>query len=269
MQAQAAAIGASEPDAHDRRAGRCAHRCARGGRCRHGGRDRALKAARPDLDPRCRGVAPAHRATGAAGRGRVGAAGPVAGCDPAAAVRGGPASSPPTADTPSDDPPPARRGRGRTRSEDRRSQLHHLQRPSRHASASDAPPGVATMLRTRPMGEPAGDRTRRPTRPRAWKRSKESGPRSSTSWVRRARRWLQRSRAPVPLSFGEEGLQVAFPPDMTFNKRKAESAEQAGARWRMRFAAVTGQGLRPTTCCSRREAPPDDAGAGQRRDRRG
>ncbi|MDX6626214.1 MAG: polymerase subunit gamma/tau [Solirubrobacterales bacterium] len=48
-----------------------------------------------------------------------------------------------------------------------------------------------------------------------------------------------------PVALGEEGLQIGFPADRTFNKRKAESPERreavAGA-----FESVTGRAVRPT-----------------------
>jgi DNA polymerase-3 subunit gamma/tau len=48
-----------------------------------------------------------------------------------------------------------------------------------------------------------------------------------------------------PVAMDEEGLQIGFPEDRTFNKRKAESPERREAV-AAAFAAVAGQALRPT-----------------------
>lgn len=64
-----------------------------------------------------------------------------------------------------------------------------------------------------------------------------------------------------PVSYGEEGLQVGFPPDMTFNKRKADSPERRDTV-AAAFAAVTGQGLRPSYVLLDGEAPPDTPAPG-------
>lgn len=64
-----------------------------------------------------------------------------------------------------------------------------------------------------------------------------------------------------PVSFGEEGLQVGFPPEMTFNKKKADSPERRDTV-AAAFAAVTGQGLRPAYVVLEGEAPPDTPAPG-------
>ena len=64
-----------------------------------------------------------------------------------------------------------------------------------------------------------------------------------------------------PVSFGEEGLQVGFPAEMTFNKKKADSPERRDTV-AAAFAAVTGQGLRPTYVLLDGEAPPDTPAPG-------
>jgi hypothetical protein len=63
------------------------------------------------------------------------------------------------------------------------------------------------------------------------------------------------------VSFGDEGLQVGFPPDMTFNKRKADSSDRRDTV-AAAFAAVTGTGLRPTYVLLDGEAPPDTPAPG-------
>jgi DNA polymerase III subunit gamma/tau len=64
-----------------------------------------------------------------------------------------------------------------------------------------------------------------------------------------------------PVSYGEEGLQVGFPPEMTFNKKKADSPERRDTV-AAAFAAVTGTGLRPTYVLLEGEAPPDTPAPG-------
>jgi hypothetical protein len=48
-----------------------------------------------------------------------------------------------------------------------------------------------------------------------------------------------------PVALDEDGLKVGFPPDKTFNKRKAEGADRRDAV-EAAFEAVAGQALRPT-----------------------
>jgi DNA polymerase-3 subunit gamma/tau len=64
-----------------------------------------------------------------------------------------------------------------------------------------------------------------------------------------------------PVSFGEGGLEVGFPPDMTFLKRNADSPEKRDTV-AAAFAAVTGVGLRPTYVVLDGEAPPDTPAPG-------
>jgi hypothetical protein len=64
-----------------------------------------------------------------------------------------------------------------------------------------------------------------------------------------------------PVSFGEEGLQVGFPPEMTFNKKKADSPERRDTL-AAAFAAVTGVGLRPSFVMLEGGAPPETPAPG-------
>lgn len=64
-----------------------------------------------------------------------------------------------------------------------------------------------------------------------------------------------------PVSFGDDGLQVGFPPDMTFLKKKADSPERRDTV-AAAFAAVTGVGLRPVYVLLDGEAPPDTPAPG-------
>jgi len=67
-----------------------------------------------------------------------------------------------------------------------------------------------------------------------------------------------------PVSFGEEGLEVGFPAEMTFNKRKADESDRRDTV-AAAFAAVTGVGLRPTYVVLDGEAPPDTPAPGSER----
>jgi hypothetical protein len=64
-----------------------------------------------------------------------------------------------------------------------------------------------------------------------------------------------------PVSYGDEGLQIGFPAEMTFNKKKADSADRRDTV-AAAFAAVTGLGLRPTYVVLDGEAPPDTPAPG-------
>jgi hypothetical protein len=64
-----------------------------------------------------------------------------------------------------------------------------------------------------------------------------------------------------PVSFSDEGLQVGFPPEMTFNKKKADSPDRRDTV-AAAFAAVTGTGLRPAYVLLDGEAPPDTPAPG-------
>ncbi|HET9153243.1 MAG TPA: hypothetical protein VFN85_03915 [Solirubrobacterales bacterium] len=66
-----------------------------------------------------------------------------------------------------------------------------------------------------------------------------------------------------PVSYGEDGLQIGFPPEMTFNKKKADSPDRRDTL-AAAFAAVTGVGLRPTYVMLEEgePAPPDTPAPG-------
>ncbi|HWC47790.1 MAG TPA: DNA polymerase III subunit gamma/tau [Solirubrobacterales bacterium] len=64
-----------------------------------------------------------------------------------------------------------------------------------------------------------------------------------------------------PVSLDDDGLQVGFPPAMTFNKKKADSPERRDTL-AAAFAAVTGVGLRPSyVMLAEDEPPPPDTPA--------
>jgi DNA polymerase-3 subunit gamma/tau len=202
-----------------------------------------LKAARPDLDPDTAGLL---RRIERLENGGAGAAGPAAAGDPPspAEQEGVPPTTSPTADaTPVDDPPPAE---------------------EEEAEASPVP------------APPAGGDDREDSPGRESPRS-ETGPagQQDLSLEEIQRVWpsvLQKlsETAPAlaatfdgarPVSYDEDGLQVGFPPEMTFNKKKADSPERRDTL-AAAFAAVTGVGLRPTYVMLEGEAPPDTPAPG-------
>jgi len=64
-----------------------------------------------------------------------------------------------------------------------------------------------------------------------------------------------------PVSHGEEGLQIGFPTDQRFNKKKAESPERRDAV-AAAFEAVVGRSLKPSYVLLEGEAPPDTPAPG-------
>jgi hypothetical protein len=64
-----------------------------------------------------------------------------------------------------------------------------------------------------------------------------------------------------PVALGEEGLEIGFPADRTFNKRKAESPERREAV-AAAFEGVTGRAMRPTYVLLDGEAVEADEGTG-------
>jgi hypothetical protein len=64
-----------------------------------------------------------------------------------------------------------------------------------------------------------------------------------------------------PVEVDGESLQIAFPADKTFNKRKAESPERREAVVAA-FEAVTGRAFKPTYVLLEGEPPPDTPAPG-------
>jgi len=213
-----------------------------------------LKAARPDLDPDTAGLL---RRIERLESGGARAAGPVAAGDPPppAQQEGVPPATPPAAEAPpADDPAPA----------EEESEPAPAPTPEPEMSSVDAPPAGGDDAedspgRESPVSEtgPAGQQP------------------SSLSLEEIQRVWpavLQKLEETVPalafalegarpVSFDGEELQVGFPPDMTFNKKKADSPDRRDTV-AAAFAAVTGTGLRPTYVLLEGEAPPDTPAPG-------
>jgi DNA polymerase-3 subunit gamma/tau len=228
-----------------------------------------LKAARPDLDPDTAGLL---RRIERLENGGARAAGPAAAGDPppppvAKASSGAvpPTASPPATAPPQDDPP-------LTEEEE----AEAMPAPDPAASADPAPPAGGTVGGTPPeealaTGRGGGSPT--VTGPAGQEPSSAGQQDLSLDEIQQV--WpavLQKlsETAPAlaatfdgarPVSYDENGLQVGFPPEMTFNKKKADSPERRDTL-AAAFAAVTGVGLRPTYVMLEGEAPPDTPAPG-------
>ncbi|HEX5989027.1 MAG TPA: DNA polymerase III subunit gamma/tau, partial [Solirubrobacterales bacterium] len=228
-----------------------------------------LKAARPDLDPDTAGLLRRieRLENGQTGGGR--AAGPVSDTSPAP-TGAGPASSPPTAQPAEADIPPSADVSAPEEvppptidpapAEEEESEPAPTPEPE--PSAEDAPPAggedsedspgrESPESETGPAGqEPLSLEEVQRVWPAVLQKLSETAP-ALASCLEGAR----------PVSFGDEGLQVGFPPDNTFNKRKADSPDRRDTV-AAAFAAVTGTGLRPTYVLLDGEAPPDTPAPG-------
>ena len=221
-----------------------------------------LKAARPDLDLDTAGLL---RRIERLEHGSVRPAGPVAAGDPPPPARqeGVPPTTPPTGEAaPADDPPPAEE------------QERDDPAPPEEEEAEVAPAAEAEVSSA--ATPPAGGDDREDSPGRESPRS-ETGPagQEALSLEEIQRVWpavLQKlsETAPAlaatfegarPVSLDDSGLQVGFPAEMTFNKKKADSPERRDTL-AAAFAAVTGVGLRPTFVLLDGGPPPDTPAPG-------
>jgi len=222
-----------------------------------------LKAARPDLDPDTAGLLRRIERLEQGGTARP--AGPVSDTAPPQ-KGGGPALSPPTAETSEQDAPPPAAVSDPPPAEEEEAEAPPSRDPE--PPAGDAVGGTTPeeALATAGGGGspaaagPAGQSTSVPEDlsleeiQRVWPavlhKLAETAPALAAT--------LEGAR---PVSYGEEGLQVGFPPDMTFLKKKADSADRRDTV-AAAFAAVTGHGLRPAYVLLDGEAPPDTPAPG-------
>jgi DNA polymerase-3 subunit gamma/tau len=224
-----------------------------------------LKAARPDLDPDTEGLLRRIERLEQQGGGAR-AAGPVAAGDPPppAEQAGVPPTTPPAADSPpQDDPPPAE--------EEEAEPVPSAEEEAEGAAPStdDAPPvgdavgGTApeeALATGRGGGSPAAagpagqDALSLEEIQRVWpavlQKLSETAPALAATF-----------EGARPVSYGPEGLQIGFPADMTFNKKKADDPDRRDTV-AAAFAAVTGTGLRPTYVVLDGEAAPDTPAPG-------
>ncbi|MGN6254274.1 MAG: DNA polymerase III subunit gamma/tau [Solirubrobacterales bacterium] len=219
-----------------------------------------LKAARPDLDPDTAGLRRRIERLESQLTGAPRAAGPVAAGDPPPPARqaGVPPTTPPTAAAPSPDESahpsdPVRREDPAPAEEE---EAEAPASATDDSPAGDAEGGAEHAAQAPPSAAgPAGqtdlslDDVQR-VWPSVLHKLSETAPALAAT--------LEGAR---PVSFGDEGLQVGFPPDMTFNKKKADRPDQRDTV-AAAFAALTGQGLRPTYVLLDGEAPPDTPAPG-------
>ncbi|HEX5983069.1 MAG TPA: DNA polymerase III subunit gamma/tau [Solirubrobacterales bacterium] len=238
-----------------------------------------LKAARPDLDPDTAGLLRRIERLEKGVDGGARAAGPVAAGDPppppvAKASSGAvPPTAPPPAETPPrDDPPPPPEPSPNdppppAPTEDPAPSEEEEAEAEAEASAKDAPPaGGAGGEPPRavqfvehggspPVAGPAGqeplslDDIQR-VWPAVLQKLAETAPALAATF-----------EGARPVAYGENGLEIGFPPEMTFNKKKADDPERRDTV-AAAFAAVTGTGLRPTYVMLDGEAPPDTPAPG-------
>jgi DNA polymerase-3 subunit gamma/tau len=235
-----------------------------------------LKAGRPDLDPGTAGLLRRIERLEAAGTGAPRPAAPAAAGEPpppaTARETAPPAPSPSEEAPPVDDPPPAEEEEAEAAQADEGAQAA----PAPGAAAAPAPAPTPPAPEPPTPPPPAGGDDREDPAARQSPRS-ETGPAGedalSLDEIRQA--WpavLQKlgETAPAlaatfegarPVSYDDSVLRVGFPPEMTFNKKKADSPERRDTM-AAAFAAVTGVGLRPTYVILEGGAPPDTPAPG-------
>jgi DNA polymerase III subunit gamma/tau len=210
-----------------------------------------LKAARPDLDPDTAGLLRRIERLEGQQTGGGQAAGPVTAGDPPPPARqeGVPPTAPPAAETPApapkDDPPPAEEEEAESPPSEEAAP------PAGGDDIEDSPGRESPISETGPAGQDALSLEEiQRVWPAVLQKLEETAPALASA--------LEGAR---PVSFGEGGLEVGFPPDMTFLKKKADSPDRRDTV-AAAFAAVTGTGLRPTYVVLDGEAPPDTPAPG-------
>jgi DNA polymerase III subunit gamma/tau len=212
-----------------------------------------LKAARPDLDPSTEGLLRRIERLEQGGTNAAQAAGPVAAGDPPpppvakASSGAGPPTAPPAAETP---PVPEAEADAAASEPTEPEPLAETPTPDAAASAEDAAPaGGADSGGPRTEAEP----------PPAGPPEAGSGPAGSVTFEEVVNTWPAvldklRETSPAlaatfdgarPVRLGDQGLEIGFPAELTFNKKKAETPEK---RELMADAIedVLGERVRPT-----------------------
>jgi DNA polymerase III subunit gamma/tau len=224
-----------------------------------------LKAARPDLDPDTAGLLRRIERLESQLTGSAKPAGPVAAGDPpppATAQEAVPPTTPPTGDAakqddpaPSEDPAPAEEEEAEAAPVAEAAESAETDPPAGGADLGDRHSPVASGGGTKSATGPAGqDALSFEDIQRVWpavlQKLAETAPALAATFD-----------GARPVSYDESGLQVGFPAEMTFNKKKADSPERRDTL-AAAFAAVTGVGLRPTYVILDGEAPPDTPAPG-------
>ncbi|MGN6588190.1 MAG: hypothetical protein ACTHKT_12100, partial [Solirubrobacterales bacterium] len=238
-----------------------------------------LKAARPDLDSDTAGLLRRIERLESQLTGGARAAGPAAAGDPpspATAQGMVPPTTSPTADAaPADDPPPAEPspfaapapGEDPPPAEEEEAEADLPPEPT--ASAAPAPPAGGADLGDRHSPNASGGGTKSGSGPAG-----PDAPSAGLSLEEIQQVWptvLQKlaETAPAlaatfdgarPIAMEDAGLQIGFPPEMTFNKKKADSPERREAV-AAAFEAVVGQALKPSYVVLDEEAAPPDVPA--------
>ena len=214
-----------------------------------------LKAARPDLDPDTAGLLRRiERLEGGQQTGGPQAAGPVTAGDPPPlpVAKASSGEVPPTVPPAAEAPPPAPEDPSPSEEEEAEApESAEDAPPAGGDDIEDSPGRESPMSETGPAGqEPLSLEEIQRVWPAVLKKLEETAPALAGA--------LEGAR---PVSFGDAGLEVGFPHDMTFLKKNADSPEKRDTV-AAAFAAVTGTGLRPTYVLLEGEAPPDTPAPG-------
>jgi DNA polymerase-3 subunit gamma/tau len=215
-----------------------------------------LKAARPDLDPDTAGLLRRIERLESQLTGGAKPAGPAAAGDPpppATAQGAVPPTTSPTGDAPvqDSDPPAAEEEEAEPAPTAEAAESAETAPPAGGDDREDSPERESPRSETGPAGQDAlslADIQR--VWPSVLQKLSETAPALAATFD-----------GARPVSYDESGLQIGFPAEMTFNKKKADSPERRDTL-AAAFAAVTGVGLRPTYVILDGEAPPDTPAPG-------
>jgi DNA polymerase-3 subunit gamma/tau len=212
-----------------------------------------LKAARPDLDSDTGSLL---RRIERLESGSARPAGPAAAGDPPSPATTQetvpPTTSPTGESAPADDPPPAEE-----------EEAEAAPAPEPEAKVPQAPDPEPSPAAEPPATGPAGQEpsSAGQSDELSFRDIQEAWPAVLQKLAETAPALAATFEGARPTSFDGAGLQVGFPPEMTFNKKKADSPERRDTL-AAAFAAVTGVGLRPTyVMLSGDEEPPPDTSA--------
>jgi DNA polymerase III subunit gamma/tau len=214
-----------------------------------------LKAARPDLDPNTEGLLRRIERLEGQQTGGSQVAGPVTAGEPPPPARQEevpPTAPPAAAAPPADDPPPAEEEEAEASPPvAEAAPSADTAPPAGGNDIEDSPDRESPMSETGPAGhEPLSLGEIQRVWPAVLKKLEETAPALVGA--------LEGAR---PVSFDDGRLEVGFPPNLTFLKKKADSPDRRDTV-AAAFAAVTGQGLRPAYVVLDGEAPPDTPAPG-------
>ncbi len=224
-----------------------------------------LKAARPDLDPDTAGLLRRIERLEDGQTGGHRPAGPAAAGDPPppAKQEGVPPTTSPTGvSAPADDPPPAEEEEAEAPPPAEEEAARAASTPEAGSSAADVPPAGGDDIEDSPDREgPISETGPAGQQPLSLEEIQRIWPAVLQKLGETAPALAATFEGARPVSYDESGLQIGFPAEMTFNKKKADSPERRDTL-AAAFAAVTGAGLRPTFVMLDGEAPPDTPAPG-------